>query len=96
MTNFKIAQHSRYGYNIVEILDSQGKVIGVVYPDKTKENGVKIISAHMNKVHLPDDFDGIAVEDPGTVLIPIPSINIEFKPAAWTIQDGRLLKPSSN
>lgn len=95
MITFKIAKHSTRGYDIVEILED-GEVVGAIYPDLRTQRGVKVVSAHIAETNIPPDFEGTVVEDPGSLMLPIPSVNIQFKPETWFISEGKIIRPKRN
>jgi len=98
MITFALKPHSVLpGENTVEIL-FDGKVIGAIYPDRTKPNGIKVVSVHMQEKTKEPDFSGeVVIDDGQRSFPPIPSVNITFVSSGWFIDErGRITKPSSN
>ena len=77
--SFRLAKHSAKPVQIVEIL-LQGAVVGVIYP---ATEGIKIVSAHMEKIFSNDGVGQFP---------PIPSMEIVFNPRPYRIEGGRLVK----
>lgn len=85
------------GENIVEIL-LDGEVIGGIYPDRRKPNGIKVVSVHMQEPTTDPEFSGEVVKDDGQLQWPpIPSVDIAFLASDWFIDEtGRVVKPAEN
>lgn len=91
MLDFRVVPHSiRPNVKIVEIL-SEGKVVGVIYPDRDK--GIKLVSAHIKDVSKDKDFVGrVVVDDGKNSLPPFPAVGIEFEPCSYMIVDNKLVR----
>lgn len=78
---FEVKPHSiKPGVQVAEIL-IDGEMVATIYPDG--EKGVKLVSAHMEKV----------VQDDGSKSVPsIPAVLITFDPQPYTIEGGRIVK----
>lgn len=78
---FRVMPHSRRpGVQIAELL-LDGQMVATIYPDG--EKGIKLVSAHMEKVQQDDG----SISNP-----PIPHVLISFDPQPYTIEGGRIVK----
>ena len=95
---FRIKPHNVLrGTSMVEVI-VDGEFAGGIYPDG--DNGVIIISAHMEDMEIDEHFDGEVVYDDGSEIlvgnIGMPQISITFNPGPYSIIDGRIVKLSSS
>jgi hypothetical protein len=90
---FKIKPHSIYAnIQVVEIF-IDGQTAGVMYP--TRDKGIKLVSAHMEKTEIEKDFAGEVVKDDGSRdWPPIPAVLITFNPSPYTIIGNKIVKLS--
>lgn len=95
MITFRISPHSlKPGENVAEIL-LDGKVVGAIFPDRTKPNGIKVVSVHMCDKEFWAGFSGEVIDDDGSdAYPPIPSVNIAFQPSPWSFDPdtGKVVK----
>jgi hypothetical protein len=89
--DFRIAQHSISGANIVEIL-VDGNVVGVIYPTPDPKQ-LKIVSAHFESVETDTAFAGeVEADDGARGFTPIPATLITFEPSPWIISGNKVIK----
>ena len=79
--SFRVTPHGiRPGVQVAEVL-LNGEMVAAIYPDGV--NGIKLVSAHMEKVTQSDGVGDIP---------PIPDIRITFDPQPYTIEGGRIIR----
>lgn len=90
--SFRIVPHSRIpGRQVVEIL-AGGTFVGAIYPDD-KNQGVKIVSAHMAH-EIEPGFEGNVVHDNGESTPPIPALLVKFRPNSYVITPRGIVRHS--
>lgn len=88
---FRVVEYRiRPGVQITEIL-VDGNIAGVIYPNG--EDGIKIISAHIQETETEKGFAAEVIEDDGSrSRPPIPAVNIRFRPSPYVIAGDRVVK----
>ncbi len=76
--------------NVVDIF-VDGTMVGVMFP--WGSNGIRLISAHIEKEQVEEDFGGVVIKEDGIEgMSPIPSLFVEFHHRRYQIIDGRIVK----
>lgn len=83
MIEFRLGPHLHRNTDVVEIL-FKGEVVGVIYP--LGDNGIKIVSAHIQETRADEEFSGeVIIDDGSETFPPIPSVNITFNYGPYII-----------
>lgn len=92
--SFRIIPHSRIpDVEIVEVL-LDGHMCASIYPDRTNEGSIKLVSAHFaGELTHNDQFpEGVKMDTGDRMIPPIPAVHISFDVRPYTIEGNTIVR----
>lgn len=89
MITFRMSHHHVFGYEIIEVIGSDGQFLASILP--ISETSIAIMSAHLLGACENDVRSFIAV-DHGTWDIPVPSVELTFNPGPYRFEKGQIVR----